>query len=62
MKISMSKVSLMANHLAKAVPKIKERLNEDLPILEEVYAITEMQMNPKQAVERLMLRECKAEW
>lgn len=46
----------------KAVPKIKAKANEDLPILEEVYAIAEEQINPKQAVERLMLRESKAEW
>ncbi len=46
----------------KAVPKIKEKLNEDMPIAEEVYAITHEGMNPKQAVERLMLRESKPEW
>ncbi len=45
----------------QAIPGLIDRFVLDLPISEEVYAIAYKGSNPKQAVERLMLREMKPE-
>lgn len=45
----------------RAVPDLKKKIQQELPISEEVYAIAWESGNPKEAVERLMLRELKSE-
>lgn len=45
----------------RALPDLKKKIQQDLPISEEVYAIAWESGDPRQAVERLMLRELKPE-
>ncbi|MBN2328117.1 MAG: NAD(P)-dependent glycerol-3-phosphate dehydrogenase [Candidatus Omnitrophica bacterium] len=45
----------------RAVPDLKKKVQQELPISEEVYSIAWQNGNPKEAVERLMLRELKPE-
>lgn len=45
----------------RAIPDLKRKIRQELPISEEVYSIAWENGNPKEAVERLMLRELKPE-
>ncbi|MGC9329237.1 MAG: NAD(P)H-dependent glycerol-3-phosphate dehydrogenase, partial [Candidatus Hinthialibacter sp.] len=45
----------------RAVPDLIEKVQQELPISEEVYSIAWENGDPKEAVERLMLRELKPE-
>lgn len=45
----------------KAVQKLAQRLELDLPIMEQVYLLVEGKTTPKQAVEDLMTRSAKSE-
>mgnify|MGYP002347194205 CR=1 FL=1 len=44
-----------------AIPDLRKKMKRDLPISEEVYSIVWENADPKEAVERLMLRELKPE-
>ncbi len=45
----------------RAIPDLVKSIGEDLPISEEVYAITQSSEDPRRAVENLMQRELKSE-